>query len=90
MQHHLLLLLLLDINEAAMRLLRGRRRLFVEREKWSKKWIAKREQLGWTATLIEELEEEDPKTYKSLLGVDIDTFYMILGRIQHRIRLMKK
>lgn len=52
---------------------------------WCKNWISRRDRLGYSVTLLQELEEEDEKVFKKHLGVDVETFYVLLSRLRHRL-----
>lgn len=45
---------------------------------WSKRWLLRQPILGFSATHVEELAEEDPVLYESLLGIDLEMFHNII------------
>lgn len=84
LQHYLLLMMLLEIDEQIIQL-QARRRDRRAGRVWTKPWVLRRGRLGWSATLLRELADEDPRTYYRLLGVNLEFFNLILGRIEHKI-----
>lgn len=54
---------------------------------WTKRWLLRRPILGFSATLVQELEREDPVLYESLLGVSVPIFDDLLRRVGPHLQL---
>ena len=59
-------------------LLKKRKR---KRSCWSKSWLLRRDQLGVCSTLLKELADEDPISYKNWMRMDEPTFYDLLRKV---------
>ena len=56
-----------------------------EKKQWCKKWLANRTTLGSHVTLLRELEGDHCRDFHHYMRMDPDTFYRLLGKVQHRI-----
>jgi hypothetical protein len=48
---------------------------------WTRSWIARRETLGFSSTLVQELQSEDMPEYRQMFRIDQDSFHYILDAI---------
>lgn len=48
---------------------------------WARSWILRREMLGASSTLIKELREEDPRSYRTFLRMNEESFNELLGML---------
>lgn len=51
------------------------------RRMWVREWIEKRSDLGFAATLYEELKAEDPKMYKNFVRLSAEDFHFLLEKV---------
>lgn len=58
-----------------------RRRQARPRRFWVRNWLSRRDDLGWYATLMRELEQEDPTSFQNFLRVEPAMFHELLGRL---------
>ena len=61
---------------------RKKRRRVKKRACWVKKWISRRASLGAYQTLLRELQEEDPFSYRNFLRMDHNTFQELLELVR--------
>lgn len=50
---------------------------------WTKKWIMRRNTLGASNALIQELANEDPKSYFNFFRIDETMFNIILAKVTY-------
>ena len=53
---------------------------------WVRSWLARRQHLGMSATLVTELRSEDTTEYRSMFRMDKGSFDELLSIIQFRIQ----
>lgn len=59
-----------------------------KRKVWTKQWIKRRGELGASATLLKELREEDPLSYRNMFRLDASKFEELLSAIEADIQKM--
>ena len=63
-----------------------RRRIQSRRAIWCRQWVARRLIYGQYEQLLQELNREDPNSYKNFLRMDADLLGEIVDRISPRIK----
>jgi hypothetical protein len=53
---------------------------------WSRPWIMRREELGASARLFQELQAEDPETYRNVFRMSVPKFQELLELIEPLIK----
>lgn len=59
-----------------------KRRNRKRRHCWIRKWIGRRDVLGLSSTLVQELESEDVSEYRSMFRMDQDSFMYLLNLVR--------
>ena len=67
-------------------LMRRRRRRAACRTTWSKTWIQKRQGHGVYASLLRELQGEDPEAFRQYHRLDVNSFKYVLKIVEPLIR----
>ncbi len=83
-----------DIIQCLVPLIQNEAEKLIEKEKrkrrngrvWVKPWIAKRQKLGASATLLKELADEDPTSYRNVLRLDGKQFDTLLELVSPKIQ----
>ncbi|XP_068082892.1 uncharacterized protein [Anabrus simplex] len=70
------------VTELCLEMLRHRK----ERRWWSRPWIQRREELGASSRLFQELKEEDPETYRNVLRMSPSKFQELLELVEPLIK----
>ena len=63
-----------------------RRRIQSRRAIWCRQWLPRRPLYGQYEQFLQELNREDPNSYKNFLRMDADLFGEIVDRISPRIK----
>ncbi|XP_068082458.1 uncharacterized protein [Anabrus simplex] len=75
-------LLRMAVTELCLEMLRHRK----ERRWWSRPWIQRREELGASSRLFQDLKEEDPETYRNVIRMSPSKFQELLELVEPLIK----
>lgn len=74
-------LLGIAVSELSLGMLNRKKRRW-----WTRPWIQRREELGASSRLLQELKEEDPETYKNVLRMSPPKFQELLELVEPLIK----
>lgn len=69
------------VKELCVKMLNRKKRRW-----WSRPWIMRREKFGASARLLQELQEEDPETYRNVLRMSAPKFQELLELVEPLIK----
>jgi len=70
------------LTTTAICLLRHARRRRKTPSCWVRSWLLRRDESGFSDTLVRELERDDKAQYKSMFRMDKDTFQFLLEKVK--------